>query len=153
MIDDKRDELLRRISEGESLRSICADKGMPSKSTVFAWLGDNVEFREQYARAREAQAETLAHEILEIADTPLIGSKTTTKADGSVETVEGDMIEHRRLQVDARKWMAARLAPKKYGDAATLRHADANGERIKLDETQMAVRLAALVASIRANGE
>jgi hypothetical protein len=49
----------------------------------------------------------------------VIGEKTKIMPDGKTETIKGDMIEHRRLQVDARKWMAARLAPKKYGDRVT----------------------------------
>ncbi len=73
-----------------------------------------------YARAREDQADTLADEIVAIADEPAAGKKTTTKANGDVETVEGDMIEHRRLRVDARKWTAAKLKPKKYGERQAL---------------------------------
>lgn len=67
--------------------------------------------------------DTIFAEILEIADTPLMGIKTTIKASG-VETTEGDMVEHRRLQIDARKWVLARMAPKKYGDKiqADLKH-------------------------------
>ena len=47
------------------------------------------------------QADVLFDEMLHIADTPVVGLKTITKASG-VETVEGGMIEHRRLQIDAR---------------------------------------------------
>lgn len=53
---------------------------------------------------------------MEIADTPQIGVKKVIKPDGSVETMEGDMIEHRRLRIDARKWALARMSPRKYGD-------------------------------------
>ena len=73
-------------------------------------------FVELHARARDAYADVKFDEILHIADTPLLGKKTVTKADGGKEIIEGDMIEHRRLQIDARKWVLARLAPKKYGD-------------------------------------
>ena len=55
--------------------------------------------------------------ILENVPILTTGTERETKIgkDG-VETTEGDMIEHRRLQVDARKWLAGKLAPKKYGD-------------------------------------
>lgn len=66
----------------------------------------------------------MAEDILDIADTPQIGAVTKTKPDGSVETREGDMIEHRRLQVDARKWLASKLKPKKYGDRVDLTNSD-----------------------------
>jgi len=50
----------------------------------------------------------------------MIGMKTKINEKGEAEIVEGDMIEHRRLQVDARKWMLAKMLPKKYGDRTTL---------------------------------
>lgn len=109
-------EICRRLIEGESLRKICATEGMPSKATVCRWLAADTAFAVAYAIARDLQAETLADEIQDIADTPLIGVRTTTKGDGTVETVEGDMIDHRRLQVDVRKWIASKQLPKKYGN-------------------------------------
>ena len=94
---------------------------MPAMSTVFKWLASNEEFSEQYARARETQADALFDEILDIADTPMIGEKTKADKEGNiVEVTTGDMIEHRRLQVDARKWMAGKLRPKKYGEKLDL---------------------------------
>lgn len=109
------DLICSRLAEGDSLRAICRDDDMPSVGTVCRWLTQNEAFQEQYTSAREIQAETFADELVLIADTPLIGTKTKTVGD-KVETIEGDMIEHRRLQVDTRKWVAARLLPKKYGD-------------------------------------
>jgi len=111
-------EICTRLAEGESLRTICDDEHMPSRRTVLYWLldKDHAEFLRQYTLAREAQADHYAEEIIQIADTPQLGVKTKTNEDGEVETTEGDMIEHRRLQVDARKWYASKLAPKKYAD-------------------------------------
>lgn len=113
---DTADEICARLSDGQSLREICRDESMPGRTTVARWLTDNEVFRGQYARAVDMRADYLFDEMLAIADTPLAGVKKTTKANGDVETSEGDMIEHRRLQVDARKWALARMAPKKYGD-------------------------------------
>lgn len=123
---DVADAICERIADGESLRSICLHEAMPGKSTVFQWLAVNADFADQYARAREAQADSLFDEILHIADNPLIGEKTKETSDGKSETTTGDMIEHRRLQVDARKWMAGKLRPKKYGEK--LQHTGADGE-------------------------
>jgi hypothetical protein len=94
---------------------------MPNRATVFRWLASNAEYRDQYARARESQADAIFDEILHIADTPQTGQKTVSKATG-LEITEADMIEHRRLQVDARKWIAGKLAPKKYGDKIQAEH-------------------------------
>lgn len=113
------DAICERISGGESLRAICDDESMPARSMVFRWLSDaqNRGFRDQYDRARESQADALFDDLLHIADTPKPGVKTIQKGDGTETTTTTiDMIEHRRLQVDARKWVLARMAPKKYGD-------------------------------------
>ena len=96
--------------------TICKDDDMPCRVTIFSWMASREDFLNKYARAREAQADKLAEEIVMIADTPVNGIKTKTNDKGEIETIEGDMIEHRRLQVDARKWYASKLAPKKYGD-------------------------------------
>ena len=109
------DLICEQLSDGISLREICSAANMPNRSTVFRWLAANALFRDQYARAREAQADAIFDEILHIADTPQTGQKTVSKATG-MEVTEADMIEHRRLQVDARKWIAGKLAPKKYGE-------------------------------------
>lgn len=116
------DLICERIGDGESLRKICSEDDMPNKATVFRWLAAHPEFSDQYARAREAQADTLFDEVLAIADTPMMGEKTKIGSDGKTETTTGDMIEHRRLQVDARKWMAGKLRPKKYGDKLDVEH-------------------------------
>src|SRR3546814_11281656 len=81
-------------------------------STVFRWLRDEAheEFRQQYARARDNQADTLADEILDIADD---GSNDYV---GEDEKYNGDAVARSRLRVDARKWLAGKLAPKKYGE-------------------------------------
>lgn len=125
--------LCERLALGRSLRSICTDTDMPSLASVFRWLGDPARdaFREQYALARSAQADALFDEILDIADTPQIGTKSVSKATG-LEVTEADMIEHRRLQVDARKWIASKLAPKKYGERQAIEHSvsDDTAQRI-----------------------
>lgn len=106
-----------RIAEGESLRSICRDEDMPGDATVRAWAINDVEgFSAQYTKARDIALDLMADDLIEIADTPQLGQKTKTNEKGETETTEGDMIEHRRLRVDARKWYLSKLAPKRYGD-------------------------------------
>ena len=57
-----------RLAEGESLRSVCRDEGMPSKQAVLRWLARNDSFRAQYVRAKEEGAEAIAEELFDIAD-------------------------------------------------------------------------------------
>lgn len=107
------DKICEEIANGKSLRSICAEEDMPAKSMVFRWLAADEAFRDQYARAREAQADAIFDEILNIADDGL--NDTYTDDDGNVRTNQ-DVIARSRLRVDARKWMAGKLRPKVYGD-------------------------------------
>ncbi len=108
-------KICRRLAEGESLRAICADKTMPAISTVMGWLfdGNHDEFLEQYARAREAQAEVRADEIVDIADDDT--NDFTADKEGKL-VANSEHIQRSRLRVDARKWIAAKLLPKRYGD-------------------------------------
>lgn len=122
---DTADAICERLALGQSLRAICADEAMPAMSTVFKWLGDFPAFSEQYARAREEQAETLADEIVAIADE----TEVSTKQDGESVTLALDAtaIARNRLRVDARKWVASKLKPKKYGDKQAVEHSGSVG--------------------------
>lgn len=90
-------EICERIAEGEGLVTICKGEGMPNISTIFRWLESKPGFCDRYARAREEQAEVHADEILSIADT------------------EED-VNRAKVRIDARKWTASKLRPKKYGN-------------------------------------
>lgn len=111
------ENICERLSKGESLRTICESKGMPHEATVRSWALDDVSgFSTQYARARDIGYDRMAEEIIEISDNTEVGVKTKTNEKGETETYEGDMIEHRRLKVDSRKWILSRVLPKKYGE-------------------------------------
>lgn len=110
---EKAADICAKLVMGESLRSICAAEDMPAIATVYLWLGKHPEFMEQYARAREDQADTLADEIIDIADEA--SRDTITDADGN-ETCNSEWINRSRLRVDARKWVASKLKPRKYGE-------------------------------------
>lgn len=110
------DAICDRIAEGASLRAICADEAMPGRTTVNRWLREKAEFRDQYARAREEQAEHLLDEILEIADDATNDFMTITKGDVSYEVENKEWTSRSKLRVDTRKWAMSKLAPKKYGD-------------------------------------
>ena len=123
-------DICTRLAEGESLRSICDDAAMPARNTVLGWLfdGKHEEFMGQYARAREAQAEARADEIVDIADDD--SGDITEDKDGK-EIVNHEHIQRSRLRVDARKWIAAKLLPKKYGDR--LQHTGEGGGPIRTE--------------------
>lgn len=97
-------EICRRLMEGESLRQICEDDAMPTRTTVHDWLANKDDFSVQYARARELQADTYADDIIAEAD------KANDK----------DSAAAAKVKVDARKWVASKLKPKRYGDKLDL---------------------------------
>lgn len=119
---DIADRICERLIEGESLRGICSDDEMPSKSTVFKWLNEQQSFSDQYARARSVQADVLFDEIQDIADDGSNDWMEKRDQDGAMIgwKENGEALQRSRLRVDARKWMAGKLAPKKYGEKIEL---------------------------------
>lgn len=89
------------LADGESLRKVCARPGMPNKATVFRWLAERGEFRDQYAQATETRADAIFEDMFDIADNVAEEAAAVGKA---------------RLRIDTRKWALARMNPKKYGD-------------------------------------
>lgn len=105
-------EICDRIADGESLVKICSDPAMPKKTAVYEWLLRHQEFADIYARAREDQADTLADEIHAISDElpqQIVDDKGKTRYDSAY-------VQWQKNRVDARKWVAAKLKPKKYSD-------------------------------------
>ena len=108
--DESADEILRRLTEGESLTRICDDDHLPSRYTVFNWTlgkGDAPEsFFNDYAQAREAQAERYFDEVLDLAD----------GLEGDHVSVSNEVTNARRVRIDSRKWVLARMNRAKYGE-------------------------------------
>jgi transposase-like protein len=107
------DEICERISSGQALSKICPQIGIHI-TTVWDWLNKYPEFATKYTRAREAQADVLADEIIAIADDP--ATEEVQDGDGTRTAISSSAVQRNRLRVDARKWYASKVAPKKYGD-------------------------------------
>ena len=119
------DQICDMISTSSiGLNHICA-KLKIAPSSVYLWLSENKEFSDKYARAREIQADFLADEIIEIADDSSRDTKTIRKGGEIVEVEDTEWTNRSRLRVDARKWKASKLAPKKYGDKIQTEHSGA----------------------------
>lgn len=100
------DLICNRLAEGESLRKICGaerDAGLPGQNTVYKWLAENEAFAKHYASARESQGDTYADRAVD---------EALTATDAALG----------RLRMDALKWAASKLAPKKYGDKLDIDH-------------------------------
>ncbi len=98
------DLICERIADGASLRKICEeDDTLPSMRTIMRWLArdEHEEFRRQYARAQDERADLYFEETIELSANCSQDHHAVAKA---------------RLQVDTRKWVCARMNPKKYSD-------------------------------------
>ena len=123
---------------------------MPHERTVRRWVLDNVEgFSPHYARAREMGLDAIADETLEISDTPQEGEETEDDGE-KVKVKRADMLGHRRLQVDTRKWLLSKLAPKKYGEKTSMELTGANGGPVQISDTERAAKIAAILAAAKA---
>ncbi|WP_338469060.1 terminase small subunit protein [Sphingomonas sp. gentR] len=143
------DRICELLAEGQSLRAICAAEDMPSQSAVFRWLADEnrATFRQQYARAREAQADALFDEMLDIADDGSNDWMERRRQDGSTdEVLNSEHVQRSKLRIDARKWMASKLNPKVYGDKLDV--TSGNEPLRNLDDDALDARIAAKLKSL-----
>jgi hypothetical protein len=100
------DEVIKEIGiNGKSL--LKAIEGKMSANTFYDLIKDEKKL-ERYARATDDRADLIADEILEISDN---GSSADNVA-----------VQRDRLRVDSRKWLLAKLKPKKYGDKLDVAH-------------------------------
>ena len=116
------EKICAEIAKGKALVTICEkEPWAPGPSAAFAWLGKHPEFAEMYAHARDVQQELYAAEVITIAD---------TEKDPAIA----------RNRIDARKWYAAKVAPKKWGDKVDI--------SAKLEVSGSTENLAAFLAMI-----
>jgi len=106
-IEDTFNDILYEIEQGNSLISILRRKEFPSTATFYQWLEADEDKAKRYVRACEIRADVIFEDIIDIADhsnedhTPFTGA---------------NVVQRDRLKIDARKWIVAKLHPKKYSD-------------------------------------
>jgi hypothetical protein len=103
------DAICEQVADGLTLRQIAHGFGV-SSSTIIACVTLNEVVCEQYARAREMASDLFENDIY---DAAMAVTPDTATAD--------------RVKIDALKWIAARRAPKRYGDRVTSEHVGAGG--------------------------
>ena len=108
-IEEKFSEIERLIIEDEMPVRKALKEVHLSPIVFYGWLSES-KYEKRYARACELRADKIFEEIIEISDhsqedhTPMTGA---------------NVVNRDRLKVDARKWVLAKLHPKKYGDKTT----------------------------------
>lgn len=97
--------VIERVSTGSSVLKACVAERL-DKGHFYEAIDADRELATKYARACEERATTLAEQALEISD----------EADGGSQS----QVAKAKLQADTRKWFAARMAPRKWGDRVAL---------------------------------
>ncbi|MET4072988.1 hypothetical protein [Hymenobacter sp. UYCo722] len=96
--DELADTIIGLLNDGKGLRFISAQPGMPAITTIIRWRAEHSQFKQLYARAREAQLELMSEDILDISD------------NGPNE------VGRDKLRVDSRKWLLSKLNRHVYGN-------------------------------------
>lgn len=109
--------ILDRVALGESLVAVCNGDDMPSRKAFFDWVGKDASIKNRYEVAIAMRADVLAEDILSIADD---GERDSYIDEDGVTRTNQEVIARSRLRVDARKWLAGKMAPKKYGEKLEL---------------------------------
>lgn len=111
------DKFCELIANGMSLRSACKEKIMPAPATIFKWIRENEMFLKQYEKATQERTEAMAEDLLDIVDDGTNDWMTINRKDGSEAwQLNGEHVQRSRLRADTRKWLMAKMKPKKYGD-------------------------------------
>ena len=102
------EEVVSRMATGKSLSSVLREPGMPPWATFNRMLRSNEQLRVAYDKAVQDRADKLADEIIELSDAVM--------PEGLKGPEASAWVQQKRLQVDARKWVASKLKPRTYGD-------------------------------------
>ncbi len=136
---DLAERICERIADGESIREIIKAGGCPSYTTLCAWLRERPEFAEMYALAKANQAEFGAAEIRELADQLPEYVTITTGEDRTETRVDTGWVQWQKNRIEARKWIAAKLLPRVYGErSAVTVDATVKPEKLISDEAAIA---------------
>lgn len=103
--EEKALEICELVADGQSINKISKMPDMPARSTILKWFRDVPEFSDMYMRAKEIGFEVLADEIIDIAD--------------AAENIDKDECRRHQLMIETRKWLLAKLQPRKYGERVT----------------------------------
>jgi hypothetical protein len=161
------DEFLERIGSGETIRTICADAHMPSNKTIWYWTHAECEappsWRNDYARARQRQADAFVADTIALADLTdetahnagitalnnLPDSATSTEKRRAYFYAKKRSIEGTKLMIGARQWVASRMAPHRWGDRVTVEHRGDQDNPISIDLSALTTEQLEQIAVIR----
>lgn len=103
-----------RIADGEPLRQICREEGMPAWRTVYQWLAAHDDFYARFMRARDIGCDAIAEDSMAIVDEP-----PERGPDGKVDP---GWVNLQRIRAEHRLKLLAKWHPKRYGDKVDVNH-------------------------------
>lgn len=139
--------ICERIADGEPLRQICRDEGMPNYRTFYDWIdrddallksedenvrNTSLNLSARFARAREDGHDAIAEETLQIADDGSNDWMEKRNQNGEFVgyTLNGEHVQRSKLRIETRLKLLAKWNPKKYGEKVELAGPGENGEHI-----------------------
>lgn len=126
-----------------SLRAVCRKEGMPDRNTVMRWVVDDIDgFAARYARAKDLGIDEFVEETLEIADDGTNDYRATERG----PQLDTEHIARSKVRIETRRWLAERMAPKRYGLKQGVDVTNSDGTLAPVDETAKAARVAQLLA-------
>ena len=141
-------------SSSKSIKTVLSEgyegKGLPDYATLSRWLEDDASLCNRYARAKEAQADFLAEELVELhnkAWVPVLDDLGAPMLDAQSRpymVVDKSSVAVVKLEADNKKWLMEKLKPKKYGSKLALGGAEDLGPlqlNRDLTDAERAVRL------------
>lgn len=148
--DELAEKVLEWIRVGYSVAKIAKMDDMPAKDTIFQWIVKRPDFADRYVQAKETGAFVMAEEIVEISDNDQNDVYFKEEKDGSGLSAKPcfdvNNINRDRLRVDSRKWILAKLVPKKYGDFQRNENTTTSTVKIEsMDDSKLDAKLAQLL--------
>jgi len=123
--EELEDRMLEEIASGRSVISLCREEDWtPNADTWYRWMYKVDGLSDRYTRAKSISSEFHADQILAIAD-----------------EADNQSFQVARLQIDARKWVASKLVPNKYGEKSQIDHTSS-------DESMKAPTVIKLVSKV-----
>lgn len=128
--DDEKQKIIQSICDNVVENKVSFNKAVDESeitlTSFYTWIANNKDFEKLYNYARIVRSDILFEEIIDISDETEEGVVIKETPNGTV-IERGDMIRHRQLKIDARKWVVSKMQPKKYGDKLDL---TTDGEKI-----------------------
>ena len=106
------DTIVEKLSQGQTLTSICKEPNMPTIRTIQYWAAERPNFFAMISRAREAGAEHLIGELQD----KMVTLVEMSENEDETKLPPKERMEALRLYAGHVQWMTARMNPRRYSE-------------------------------------